>query len=263
MAYRFEENVKTRNGTRFVYGGPVRTRVLVAEDNEMQAEVVRRYLEQDGHSVVLVRDGRAAIDEVRRHPPDLVVLDVMMPVIDGHEVCRTLRRESDVLILMLTARSTEDDLLLGLEIGADDYLTKPYSPRELTARVRTLMRRAGRVPVANEEVVLQAGDLVIDSGRREVRVAGVVVDCTPGEFAILTALAARPGRVLTRQQLLDHSSDIDRGATARTIDVHVRNLRKKIEDDPSRPTRLLTVFGIGYKIAEVRPVGDLDEHRNG
>jgi two-component system, OmpR family, response regulator MtrA len=225
----------------------VSTHVLVAEDNELQAEVIRRYLEQDGHSVTVVRDGKAAIDEARRRMPDLVVLDVMMPEIDGHEVCRVLRRESEVLILMLTARSTEDDLLLGLEFGADDYLTKPYSPRELTARVRTLLRRAHR-PDPPDEAVVRVGDLVIDSGRHEVRVAGKRVGCTPGEFEILTALAARPGRVLSRRQLLEYSSDVDRGATERTIDVHVRNLRKKIETDPSRPARLLTVFGIGYKL---------------
>jgi DNA-binding response OmpR family regulator len=222
----------------------------------MQAEVVRRYLEQDGHSVTLVRDGRAAIDEVRLQAPDLVVLDVMMPEIDGHQVCRILRRESDVLILMLTARSTEEDLLRGLELGADDYLTKPYSPRELTARVRTLLRRAGRTPSPASRI--QVGDLVIDPERHEVRVGEQVVVCTPGEFDILTALAVRPGRVLTRQQLLEHSSDIDRGATERTIDVHVRNLRKKIEDDPSRPVRLLTVFGIGYKLGDARPADATD-----
>jgi len=207
---------------------------------------------QAGHDVTVVRDGRAAIDEIRRQMPDLVILDVMMPEVDGHEVCRVLRRESDVLVLMLTARSTEDDLLLGLELGADDYLTKPYSPRELTARVRTLLRRAGRAAPSDDDVVFRVGELVIDASRREVRVDGRVVDCTPGEFDILTALAARPGRVFTRQQLLDHSSDADREPTARTIDVHVRNLRKKIEADPSRPARLLTVFGIGYKLDDVR-----------
>ena len=233
--------------TVVVYGGPVSTRVLVAEDNEMQAEVIRRYLEQDGHSVTLVRDGRAALDEARRRLPDLVVLDVMMPELDGHDVCRILRRESDVLVLMLTARSTEDDLLRGLELGADDYLTKPYSPRELTARVRTLLRRAGRIP-APSDPRLQVGDLILDPERHEVQVTGRPVECTPSEFALLAALAVRPGRVLTRQQLLDHSSDLDRGATERTVDVHIRNLRKKIEDDPSRPTRLLTVFGVGYKL---------------
>ena len=234
--------------------GRVSAHVLVAEDNELQAEVVRRYLEQAGHSVLTVRDGRAAIDEVRRRMPDLVVLDVMMPEFDGHEVCRVLRRESDVLVLMLTARSTEDDLLRGLDLGADDYLTKPYSPRELVARVRTLLRRAGRV-AASADGVLRVGNLVIDPDRFEVQVAGRVVDCTPGEFGILTALAASPGRVFTRQQLLDHSSDVDRGATERTIDVHIRNLRKKIESDPSRPALLLTVFGVGYKIDGPRPAG--------
>jgi DNA-binding response OmpR family regulator len=229
--------------------------VLVAEDNEMQAEVIRRYLVQAGHSVTLVSDGRRAIDETRRLAPDLVVLDVMMPVLDGYQVCRVLRRESEVLVLMLTARSTEDDLLTGLELGADDYLTKPYSPRELTARVRTLLRRLPRP--SGPDDLLRVGGLVIDSGRRQIRVDGREVDCTPGEFDILSALAARPGLVLTRQQLLDHSSPVDRGATERTIDVHVRNLRKKIEEDPSHPARLLTVFGIGYKLGPARASGPL------
>jgi two-component system, OmpR family, response regulator MtrA len=228
--------------------------ILVAEDNEMQAEVIRRYLKQAGHSVTLVRDGRSAIDETRRQNPDLVVLDVMMPGADGHEVCRVLRRESDVLVLMLTARSTEDDLLKGLELGADDYLTKPYSPRELTARVRTLLRRLPRPPDPQDEL-LRVGELVIDRGRRQIRIGDQAIDCTPGEFDILSALAVRPGLVLTRQQLLDHSSSSDRGATERTIDVHIRNLRKKIEDDPSRPARLLTVFGIGYKLGDARSFG--------
>jgi two-component system, OmpR family, response regulator MtrA len=243
--------------------GRVNAHVLIAEDNEMQAEVLRRYLEQDGHAVTVVRDGRAAIDEVRARPPDLIVLDVMMPEVDGHEVCRVLRRESDVLVLMLTARSTEDDLLQGLELGADDYLTKPYSPRELTARVRTLLRRAGRAAAAPDDDLLRAGDLVIDPTRHEVRVGPKSVECTPGEFEILVALAARPGQVLTRQQLLEYSSDVHRGATERTIDVHVRNLRKKIEDDPGRPTRLLTVFGVGYKLGVRGPAGGTDHDVGG
>src|SRR4051794_26179943 len=172
----------------------------------MQAEVVRRYLEQDGHAVTVVRNGRAAIEEVRRRMPDLVILDVMMPELDGLEVCRVLRRESDVLVLMLTARSTEDDLLKGLELGADDYLTKPYSPRELTARVRTLLRRRPRAEP--EDDLLAVGDLVIDRGRRQVRIEEQAVDCTPGEFDILCALAVRPGLVLSRQQLLDHTNGV-------------------------------------------------------
>jgi DNA-binding response OmpR family regulator len=223
--------------------------VLVAEDNEMQAEVLRRYLENDGHRVRIAADGRTALDMIRRVRPDLVVLDVMMPELDGLEVCRVLRAESDVRILMLTARSTEDDLLRGLERGADDYLTKPYSPRELTARVRTLLRR----PVLSPEPepgdgVLRVGDLAVDPERHEVRVGGRQVECTPDEFAILSALAQQPGRVFTRELLLERTSGFDRFSSLRTIDVHVRNLRRKIESDPSRPAYLLTVFGVGYKI---------------
>ncbi|MFD0736813.1 response regulator transcription factor [Planotetraspora mira] len=227
------------------------TRVLIAEDNELHAEVLRRYLEQDGHSTTIVRDGQAAIDEVRRNRPDLVVLDVMMPGTDGLEVCRVLRRESDVLVLMLTARSTEDDLLLGLELGADDYLTKPYSPRELVARIRTLLRRVGRPPVADDGV-FRVGELTVDPARREVRAGGRLVECTPGEFEMLAAMAAHPGRVFTRQQLLERAGNVDRHSTERTVDVHIRNLRKKIEPDPGRPARLLTVFGVGYKISGAR-----------
>jgi two-component system, OmpR family, response regulator MtrA len=229
----------------------VNAHVLVAEDDQMQAEVIRRYLERDGYATTLVRDGHAAIAQVRRQAPDLVVLDVMMPGADGLEVCRVLRRESDVLVLMLTARSTEDDLLHGLDVGADDYLTKPYSPRELMARVRTLLRRAGR-PGTRQDGVVCVGDLTIDPARREIYAGGRAVVCTPDEYEILTAMAARPGRVFTRQQLLERTSGYDRNSTQRTIDVHVRNLRTKIEADPSRPAHLLTVFGVGYKLADGR-----------
>ena len=234
---------------RFAYGVGMSGFVLVVEDNAMQAEVIRRYLERDGHSTTLVRDGSAAIEVARRRRPDLVILDVMMPGTDGLEVCRALRAESDVPVLMLTARSTEDDLLRGLAVGADDYVTKPYSPRELTARVRTLLRRAGRQG-ARADGVLQVGDLVVDPQRREVRVSGRRVGCTSGEFEILAALAARPGQVFTRRQLLERASNVDRNASERAIDLHVHNLRKKIEADPGRPTRLRAVFGVGYKIVD-------------
>jgi DNA-binding response OmpR family regulator len=221
--------------------------VLIAEDNAMQAEVLRRYLEHDGHVTTVVRDGYAAIDAARRGAPDLIVLDVMMPGLDGIGVCRTLRRESQVLVLMLTARTQERDLLLGLEVGADDYMSKPYSARELTARVRTLLRRAARhgVPDAG---VLCVDALCVDLGRREVVMDGRPVECTVAEFEILSALAASPGRVYTRQQLLDRTSGFDRDTAQRTIDVHVRNVRRKIEPEPGRPTYLLTVFGVGYKL---------------
>jgi two-component system, OmpR family, alkaline phosphatase synthesis response regulator PhoP len=222
--------------------------VLVAEDDVKQAELVRRYLEREGHSVLVVHDGRAAIDEARAREPDLVVLDVMMPKADGLDVCRVIRAESDVPVLMLTARATEDDLLVGLDLGADDYVTKPYSPRELMARVRTLLRRARRSRDPGE--TLKVGDLLVDPARHLVSVAGGPVDCTPAEFRILETLAAQPERVFTRAQLLEEVHGFDRFITRRTVDVHMLNLRKKIESDPRRPTRILTVYGVGYKLTD-------------
>ena len=226
--------------------GDVSAYVLVAEDDRRQAEVLRRYLAAAGHHTAVVHDGRSALDQIRRRPPELVVLDVMMPRLDGLEVCRILRQESDVLVLMLTARSSEDDLLLGLELGADDYLTKPYSPRELMARVRTLLRRAQRGP--GPTAVRRVGRLGVDPARHEVTAGGVRIDCTPGEFAILAAMAEQPDRVFTRGQLLEHAGGLDRDSTERTIDVHVMNLRRKIEADPRHPAQLLTVYGVGYKL---------------
>lgn len=223
--------------------------VLVAEDDVRQAEVLRRYLEADGHATIVVHDGRSALEHARRQPPDLLVLDVMMPGMDGLNVCRILRQESDLAVLMLTARADEDDLLLGLDLGADDYLTKPYSPRELMARVRTLLRRIRRNPQA-ADAVRRVGPLRVDPARHEVTADGRAVDCTPGEFAILAAMAEQPDRVFTRGQLLAHTSGFDRNSTDRTIDVHVMNLRRKIEPNPRRPVHLVTVYGIGYKLTE-------------
>lgn len=220
-------------------------RILVAEDDPKQADLIRRYLEREGHAVAVVHDGRSAIDEARRRAPDLVVLDVMMPRVDGLDVCRILRYESDVPIIMLTARSTEDDMLLGLDLGADDYITKPYSPRELVARVRTILRRAGR-DAADHRLVI--GEIVVDTARHEVSRGGEHVECTPKEFAILAALAASPGRAFTRLQLLEEAFGFDYDGLERTVDVHVANLRKKLEPDPADPTHLLTVYGVGYKL---------------
>ncbi|MFD0398780.1 response regulator transcription factor [Kitasatospora sp. NPDC127121] len=239
--------------------------VVVAEDDPKQADLARLYLEREGHRVVVVHDGRAALEQARRGPADLLVLDVMMPVMDGLDVCRALRAESALPVLMLTARTAEEDLLLGLDLGADDYLTKPYSPRELVARVRALLRRGSRPlapgapappaaptlpPAAAPSAVLTAGALTIDPLRHEVTADGRPVSCTPGEFRLLQVLAAQPGRVFTRAQLLEHLHGIDRYITTRTVDTHVMNLRRKIEPQPRRPTRLLTVYGIGYKLAE-------------
>jgi len=224
--------------------------VLVADDDPRQAEVVRRYLAAEDFEVVVVHDGQEALAQARRLRPDLLVLDVMMPGLDGLQVCRTLRQESDILVLMLTARATEDDLLRGLELGADDYLTKPFSPRELMARVHTLLRRAGRgAPDRPGSAARQIGRIGVDPQAHQVTVDGARIECTRGEFAILAALADRPDRVLTRAQLLHHTRGIDRSSTERTIDVHVMNLRRKIELDPQRPTQLVTVYGVGYKLA--------------
>ncbi|MFI6934887.1 response regulator transcription factor [Streptomyces sp. NPDC050287] len=247
---------------------------MVAEDDTKQAELVRRYLEHEGHAVMVVEDGRAALEEVRHREPDLLVLDVMMPRADGLDVVRILRAESrEVPVLMLTARSTEDDLLLGLDLGADDYMTKPFSPRELVARIRTLLRRNRRsaapvpapapvpvpvpVPISlpapalvEDDQALSVGTLRVDLVRHEVSVGGSPVVCTPGEFRILAAMAAEPDRVFTRQQLLARLHGFDTYISSRTVDVHVMNLRKKIERAPRRPVRLLTVFGVGYKLTD-------------
>lgn len=228
--------------------------VIVAEDDPKQAELVRRYLEREGHAVTVVGDGLAALDEVRQGKPDLLVLDVMMPRADGLDVVRVLRAEHrELAVLMLTARTTEDDLLLGLDLGADDYMTKPYSPRELMARVRTLLRRTKRsekVAPSTDTVdeVLSVGALRVDPARHEITVDGTPVECTPGEFRILAAMAAEPDRVFSRQRLLEELHGFDRYISDRTVDVHIMNLRKKIEPAPRKPARLLTVFGVGYKL---------------
>jgi len=230
-------------------------RILVCEDDVKHAELVRRYLEREGYTAVVVHDGRSAIDEVRRHQPDLLILDLMMPGIDGLDVCRILRAEHELPILMVTARSTEADLVLGLDLGADDYLTKPCSPRELMARVRALLRRARRTgagdvgPGSADTDEIRVDDLVVDPIRHRVLVDGRPIECTAGEFALLEILAGAPERVFSRQQLLQLTRGQDRYITGRTIDVHVSNLRKKIEVDSRRPARIVTVFGVGYKLA--------------
>ncbi|WLW57804.1 response regulator transcription factor [Streptomyces sp. YU58] len=222
--------------------------VLVAEDDAMQAELIRRSLLAEGHTATVVHDGQAALDAARRRRPDLVVLDLMLPVIDGFEVCRALRRDDDLPVLMLTARTAEDDVLRGLELGADDYMTKPYSPRELMARIRTVLRRSGRADRPDDPVV-RAGGIAVDPVRHEVVCEGRPVECTPAEFEILLAMAAEPERVFSRRQLLEITRGTDRASTERAVDVHIMNLRRKTEADPRRPVRLLTVFGVGYKLS--------------
>ncbi|MFC5182520.1 response regulator transcription factor [Actinomadura harenae] len=227
-------------------------RILLAEDDPKQARLIRVYLEREGHRVTAVGDGRQALEQARALRPDLLILDVMMPGVDGLDVCRILRAESSVPILLLTARSTEEDQLLGLDLGADDYLTKPFSPRVLTARVRALLRRAGagKGPVASGEV-LRAGDLEIDPDRFEVRVAGRKVELTAKEFGILQILAAEPHRVFTRAHILELAFGFDHHVLERTVDAHVMNLRRKIEPDPADPVYVQTVYGRGYRLGPV------------
>jgi DNA-binding response OmpR family regulator len=223
-------------------------RIIVAEDDIKQARLVRSYLERDDHSVIIVHDGQAALDEVRARTPDLVLLDVMMPGLDGLEVCRVLRQEGSVPIIMVTARSEEDDQLLGFELGVDDYVTKPYSMRQLMARVKAVLRRAPGAEVSTE--VISIGGLSLDRERCQVTVDGRIIELTPRELSILEVLAERPGRVFSRQVLLDEVAGFDHYALERTVDMHVMNLRRKIELDPGQPKFLLTVKGRGYKLAE-------------
>ena len=223
-------------------------RILVADDDPKHAQLVRLYLEREGHQVLTVGDGRAALDVARARRPDLIVLDIMMPLVDGLDVCRILRAESNVAILLVTARSSENDMLLGLDIGADDYLAKPVSPRELTARVRALLRRTGATGGAGS--VLRVGDLEVDPGRFEVRARGVPVSLTAKEFAILELLAREPGRVFTRGQIIDKTFGFEHDVSERTVDAHVVNLRRKIEENAAEPRYVQTVYGRGYRMAE-------------
>jgi DNA-binding response OmpR family regulator len=219
----------------------------VADDDPKHAQLIRLYLEREGHQVVTVGDGRAALEVARARKPDLVLLDVMMPLVDGLDVCRILRAESAVAILLVTARSSENDMLLGLDLGADDYMAKPVSPRELTARVRALLRRAGAGDSAS---VVRSGDLEVDPDRFEVRVRGAAVTLTAKEFAILELLTREPGRVFTRGQIIDRAFGFEQDISERTVDAHVVNLRRKIEEDPAEPRYVQTVYGRGYRMAE-------------
>ncbi len=224
-------------------------RVVLAEDDPNQAKIVKLYLEREGHSVVVADNGLAALEEVRQREPDLLILDVMMPKLDGHDVCRILRQESDVPILLLTAKSSEDDVLIGLDLGADDYVTKPYRPRELMARVRALLRRSGRSSDAQDSTI-NHGELEMDPARRLATVSGERVDLTAAEFDVLMTLIASPGLVFTRLQLLESVMGFDHRGMERTVDAHVKNLRRKLGDDARNPKYIATVVGVGYKAPE-------------
>jgi DNA-binding response OmpR family regulator len=220
-------------------------RILVVEDEPMVAEVVERYLRRDGYDVDLAHDGVSALDSFERLQPDLIVLDLMLPGLDGMEVCRRIRGRSGVPIIMLTARGEEVDKLVGLEIGADDYVTKPFSPRELAARVKAILRRAALAPGARD--TLRFDDLRINAATRSVEDLRGPITLTAREFDLLHFLAGNPGHVFTRQQLLDHVWDFEFPGDDSTVTVHIRRLRSKVEADPSRPRHLKTVWGVGYK----------------
>jgi DNA-binding response OmpR family regulator len=230
--------------------GTVR-RILVVEDEARIAEVVQHYLERDGHQVVWRATGEDALEDAARRPPDLVVLDLGLPGISGEEVCRRLREGSDVPIIMLTARDGEQDLLRGLEVGADDYLTKPFSPRELTARVRALLRRAHAEAAPQADVLERVGGrLVVDSARRRVTVDDSPVELTESEFRLLQTLARFPGRVYSRSEIIEKVQGYEFEGYERTIDAHIKNLRHKLGDDARDPWLIETVYGRGYRLAE-------------
>ena len=221
-------------------------RILVVDDDRKLVELVRLYLERDGYRVIPASDGVEALELVRRWRPTLVILDLMLPRVSGLDVCRQLRAESDVPIIMLTARSTEEDKLTGLDLGADDYLTKPFSPRELVARVRTVLRRVQRPEEDEGPDELTVGPIQISLKRHEARVNGEPVELTPTEFRLLSALVREPGRAFTRVQLLDKVLGPEFDGFDRNVDVHVMNLRRKLKFGSTGPIK--TVYGVGYKL---------------
>ncbi len=222
-------------------------RILVVDDDPNTTRLVKLYLQRDGHTVTTAADGVEALNAAREKHPDLILLDIMMPKMDGIEVCRVLRQESDIPIIMLTARTTDEDKLKGLDTGADDYVTKPFSPGELAARVRAVLRRLPGERGPNE---LRRGDLVIDFRRHDAYRDGTALGLTTAEFKLLGVLALQPGRVFSREQLIEKALGHDFEGYERTVDAHVRNLRRKLELDPTHPAYVKTVYGAGYTFAE-------------
>jgi two-component system alkaline phosphatase synthesis response regulator PhoP len=219
-------------------------RVLVVDDDAKTVELVRLYLDRDGYEVLSAYNGIEALRLARESYPDLIVLDLMLPDIDGLEICRTLRRESDVPIIMLTARTTDQDKLAGLDLGADDYVTKPFSPKEVVARVRTVLRR---LPGERGPEEIKIGELSMNFATHEAWFAGRSLNLTSVEFKLLGLLAKEPDRVFSRTSLIEQGLGYDFEGFDRTIDVHILNLRRKVEPDPSHPRYIRTVYGVGYK----------------
>ena len=225
-------------------------KIVVIDDERSVRDVVRAYLEKDGFTVFVAADGRDGLELAERHEPDLIVLDLMLPDVSGEEICRDIRARSDVPILMLTAKASEDERVDGLLLGADDYLVKPFSPRELVARVRAVLRRTQGVESPLVAVLrFDEGRLEIDTTKRSVRRDGAAIELTPNEYKLLLALARYPGRVYSRFELVNRVQGYDYEGYERTIDVHVKNLRKKLEPDPGKPRYVETVTGIGYRLS--------------
>jgi len=234
--------------------------ILLVDDEPSIIQLARMYLERDGFRVGAVGDGEAALETVASQHPALIVLDVMLPKLDGFEVCRRLRARNDpVAILMLTARDEDIDKILGLELGADDYLTKPFNPRELVARVKAILRR-GELTSGADEKTLTVGDLAVDPARREARLGGRTLDLRTQEFDLLLTLAGQPGRVFTREQLLQQAWGFDFYGQTRTVDVHIAHLRKKME---AGAVKIETVTGVGYKLTVPSPPLPRGEGRKG
>jgi DNA-binding response OmpR family regulator len=224
-------------------------KVLVVDDEPKIVQLARDYLEHAGFAVVIAHDGKAALATARAQAPDLIVLDLGLPELDGLDVARTLRAESNVPIVMLTGRSEESDKLVGLELGADDYITKPFSPKELVARVRAVLRRSARPRSENE--IVRVGDVTLDIPRMRTTVADRSVNLTPTEFQLVATMAREPGRVFTRSQLLDAVHGVAFESYERAIDAHVKNVRQKLEPEPATPRYVLTVYGVGYRFADL------------
>lgn len=223
--------------------------ILIAEDDRNTSSLLAAYLNNEGFQTVAAYDGRQALDKARQCKPMLIVLDLMLPLVDGWEICRAVRQHSDVPILILSARQEEMDRVLGLSLGADDYLVKPFSPRELVARVKAILRRA-RPQTTNKQSIYSHLDLTVDTDKHSVALMGRPVSLTPSEFTLLRALITAPGRVLSRQELLDHLYPGRDAVIDRVVDVHIGKLRQKIEKDIAQPRYILTVRGVGYRFAD-------------
>lgn len=219
--------------------------ILVVDDEPKIAQLAKDYLVKNGFKVLTSGDGVQALAIARREKPDLIVLDLMLPGLDGLDVCRAIRKESDVPIIMLTARVEEADQLIGLELGADDYITKPFSPRALVARVRALLRRARGDLLQGE--ILKSGNLELDLKKMQVKLSGELIHLTRSEYTMLEMLVKHEGQPLSRDQLLEHLHGVVYGGVDRSVDSHIKNLRKKIEPDPAEPTYIQTIYGFGYK----------------